>query len=385
MTVKNDPEGVYLEASVLIPALSVTAGMERLGELGKKLEIPIFMPRVSFLEWVSKSKQKTRECITAVDQRLRNLSTLFEDMVELDWPKDKEDMISDVEPLLKDRITRNGISIIETPQGINIDKMVQMAIDRKKPFKEKSGAVTGFRDCVTLFTVLKHTEARESHFSILVANDRDYRGEDVQKFAKQYGVKLEIVESIGHVNSFLEKLLDAESQEYIYQEDLALKRFLEQKTHVIRETIKRTDRPRSIIRESIEQEGYVLDCHVKNFQITIESATRGILPECFARTKKGKVNILFRVTVQFHIVAKVIPGFTDWRTRGGELYPELPLEQTNLPSSPIPTKPIERIIPWNIAIPGSVIVKRVENKNGKISDVYSSLSLSAIYEHYESL
>jgi len=84
-------------------------------------------------------------------------------------------------------------------------------------------------------------------------------------------------------------------------------------------------------------------------------------------------------------VAKVIPGFTDWRTRGGELYPELPLEQTNLPSSPIPTKPIERIIPWNIAIPGSVIVKRVENKNGKISDVYSSLSLSAIYEHYESL
>ena len=62
LTIK--PEAVYLEASVLCKEAllySITAEMESLQSLCKQLKIPVFIPEVSFLEWV----MMRREVVTS--------------------------------------------------------------------------------------------------------------------------------------------------------------------------------------------------------------------------------------------------------------------------------------------------------------------------------
>ena len=112
--------------------------------MSTKLKIPIFVPEVSFLEWIAKRKEKINEYIMDVETGLVEMSKLFDYVSNINWKKNKKDIIADTEAFTRRIIESVGINVIETPQ-INLKKLLLMAVDKAKPFEKKGEKALGIR------------------------------------------------------------------------------------------------------------------------------------------------------------------------------------------------------------------------------------------------
>lgn len=200
------PWGIYLEANVLcsLGPQIINAQMERLKGLCNAIPDPILIPELSLQEWIRKRKGEVDGWIDEVETGLSNLARIFDYVSKPDWEKDKESMSGGTDASTRKVLKDFGISIIPTPQ-ISVKKLVYMSINNIRPFEERKEK--GFRDSVTLLTVLKYAQKQKDGFHLLVATDEIYQHEDVQALAEEYGVNLKVSRSIPATISTLEKLM----------------------------------------------------------------------------------------------------------------------------------------------------------------------------------
>jgi hypothetical protein len=375
------PKGIYLEASAIysLPIDIVNAEMERLKELSGSLETPIFIPEVSLQEWIPKRKENIQKWVGQVESSLSHLSKIFDYVAKIEWEKDKESIIGDTDIFTRKILKDNGISIIKIPE-IPLKKLVYMSVNKIRPFE--AGNEKGFRDTISLLTVLEYAQKQKDGSHLFVAKDKIYQDKDIQELAKQYNVELKVVPSISDAISTLEEFMKHVKKTFDEYEKSILEIFLLKNTDKISEHIKQAKFTPSFL----NQDGKLgIVPQIENIDdikaIDINSVTRGALPK---DRKEGKIKISFAVKTRFDIrIREPLPspepgikyGKKAQSSVGARLAAILGTgrEQTLY-------KTIEKVIPVErvITIEGSVILRREKNQKGYYKDKYSDLYIDNI-------
>jgi len=298
--IESPPKAIYLEASVLfpLPINVINAEIERLKRLSTILKIPIYIPEVSFKEWISKRKEVIRKHIENIEKGLANLSKIFDYLPTIAWEKDKESITIDTELYTKKILDDNGIGIIQTPK-IDLEELISMSINNIKPFepnKEK-----GFRDSVNLFTVLIHAEKLKNGTHCFIANDKIYSDEQVQQHAKRFNVELIVISSIAEAISEIEKFMEKVMNTFDQYEKLFLKDFLLKNKEKISDYIKNNGEfSISFINKNFEL-GFMPEIvNITDINIAeIDSVTRGVLPK---DATQGRIKISFIAKARFKLL-----------------------------------------------------------------------------------
>lgn len=368
--------GIYLEASVLyaLPLDVVNAQMERLLEISRIAEIPVFISEVSFQEWVAKRKDNVKNYIDKTESSLNKLSGLFDYIPKINWKKNKEDIINDTETSIKKILDQNGIRIIETPD-MDIKEMIRMAVCKKKPFEERHEK--GFRDYVNLCTILEHAKSqpKDSHF--LVARDEIYQDKDITKLAEQYHVKLVIAPSIERVISILEESFQTMKKTIDEYEKQRLKQYLMEET----DNISQYTYQNAAISESFLNQNYELGLMaeievIENVKLmSILDVTRGILPK---NNRQSRIKISFRAKMRFTVKIKDIPTPPETRFKGGRKIssPEGFYLASILGDETRGT--LEKSVDRPISLEGSVMFTRRKDKKEELVDTYTDLNLDNV-------
>lgn len=367
------PKGIYLEASVLckLPRDVVTAEIERLKELSTKLELPIFIPEASFLEWIATRKESINKYITNVDTGLAEMSKLFDYVLNINWTKNKKDIIADTETFTRRIIERIGINVIETPQ-IDLKKLLSMAVDKVKPFETKGEK--GFRDSVNLFTVLEHAKQQEKGSHIFVAEDQVYQVDEIQNHAKEYNVELIVVPSITEAITTLEEFMKNVKMLIDTYQKTILREFLLQNVDKISEYIRQHGEFPIYFLNQDYQLGFwpsIEDIEVADIK-GIESITRGVLPH---GENEGRVKVSFTAKTMFKVkVSEPILRSEPKFKHGGKVPPPFDLRAFLTGNRQIVDKKIEVGVP----VEGYVLLKKVKDDEGVLNDEYSNLEFTGI-------
>lgn len=367
------PKGIYLEASVLckLPRDVITAEVERLKELSTKLKIPIFIPEVSFLEWIADRKESIYKYITNVDTGLSEMSKLFDYILNINWTKTKKDIIADTEPFTRRIIEHVGINVIETPQ-IDLKKLLLMAVDKVKPFEKKGEK--GFRDSVNLFTVLEHAKQQEKGSHIFVAEDQVYQVDEIQNHAKEYNVELIVVSSITEAITTLEEFMKNVKMLMDTYRKTILREFLLQNVDKISEYIKQHGEfPVSFLNQDYKIGFWPSIEDIEVSDITgIESITRGVLPD---GENEGRVKVSFTAKTMFKVkveepILQSVPKFK----HGGKVPPPFNVRAYLTGNR----QRIDKKIEVGVPVEGYVLLKKVRDDEGVLKDVYSNLEFTGI-------
>ena len=370
------PKGIYLEASLLynFPMDVINAEMERLKALSEPLGVSIFIPEISFQEWIPKRKEAIRKYISRVEDGSDKLHKIFDYVPKVDWKKDKESIIEDTETFTKKILDNNGITVIETPK-IDLKKLTHMAVNKIKPFEK--GGEKGFRDSINLFTVLEHAQNQKDGSHFFITTDKIYKHEDCLKLAKKYCVELIIVSSISDTNSKLEEFIKHVKKVFDTYEKEILKKFLWENADKISEYIKQNGEFTISFFNKDYKSGIMSE--IENIDdikvIGIDSITRGTLGK---GAGEGKVKISFMAKTRFNVRVKEIPFSPEPRFKYKEKIPS-PMQAamlTFLASGGRQT--LNKTIENDVSIEGSAILKKEKNQKGHYEDKYSDLNLDNV-------
>lgn len=370
------PRGIYLEASVLyaLPLGVVNAQMERLLEISRVAEIPIFITDVSFQEWVAKRRDNVKNYIDKTESSLNRLSGLFDYISKINWKKTKEDIINDTEASIKKILDQNGIRIIETPD-MDIKEMIRMAVCKKKPFEERHEK--GFRDYVNLRTILEHARSQPEGPHFLVAQDEIYQDRDITKLAEQYHIKLVIPPSIERAISILEEFFRTMKKTIDEYKKQPLKQYLMKETDKISQyTYQNAEISESFLNQNHEL-GFLPKIQaIENVKlISIVDVTRGILPK---NNRQSRIKISFRAKMKFTVKIRDIPTPPQMRFKDGRkisspeaFYFALALGDETRRT---PRKSVDR----TVSLEGSIMFTRRKDKKEEFVDTYTDLNLDNV-------
>ena len=379
------PKAVYLESSVLCgskhnyPHFTLIAGLR---DLCKQLSIPLFLPDVVLQEWTRHCRNCVENDLKETDGLLRQLSNLF-GPISFKWMKDRKDKIRDVDKLLRRFLSHTSISIISTPDNIDIEKLIHMSINKIKPFEEKGEK--GFRDSVILFTIFEHAKNERDKPHLLVANDRVYQEPDVTMLAKEHNVKLVVAPSIQKAHSMLEKFLGDITKAEIEDKNLLLKNFLKENIDAITEFLKGIPWPLSFLNRDNRLGMGIMGATLNDIKQTrILSATRVEPSMDFDKQRHSRATFLSSVSVVFGVTATVqTPSpFHEPKLKAGETYSAWAdaLEQWSPGvSRGLPTERISKTFSETITITGSTVLTKLQKGKKKTTETYRDLRLDEVF------
>jgi len=288
---------IYLETSILLrlpPGDIGTAEFLHLKGYCEILKIPILIPEVAFLEWISKIQEQIVDNFTKVDGAVEKISKLSKTKPHLSLPKKRETILKQVKKHLMSQLNNLDVQIVRTPR-ISLKHLLKMSVNKTRPFEEKKEK--GFRDSVILLTVLKHGQKEGKGYHFFITADKGYDHQDVYDQAKSHEVTLKIFDSISSIADHLEKMLDGAVRTYLNTRAQKIKEFLMTQINEIMNYIRTKNK---IALGTISEETEFRD--VKSI-ISIEflEITKVVTGE-LEGAQDGKVKISFWVKLRFSAI-----------------------------------------------------------------------------------
>jgi len=232
----NKKEAIYLDTTILYP-FSILLDhplFSILLELSKKWHFAVYIPEVSYLEWIRSKKVEIENHLTSIKTRLNNLKSkyLF-NKIDLDMLS-AEEIFNKSKTVLDENLKKNNIEIVKTCE-IDLDTLINMAINKIRPFEEKREK--GFKDSVILFTILNHAK-KENNICYFISNDNIFAHEDIESLATEKGVEYCLFKSIETFKEYTERAIIKIVAGYKERELAKLEKFLKSKKQQISEFIK---------------------------------------------------------------------------------------------------------------------------------------------------
>jgi len=373
MEIGKYPKNIFLESSILwqLPLHVLNASVERLLKLCKTLGVRVFIPEVSFKEWMEKIKKRIKGCVSQAENALREMASVFDYVSEVNWGKSEEEIISEIEGIILKIIKDQGILIAKTPK-IDLNKLIDMSISKIEPFEKKGEK--GFRDSINLFTVLEYIKNDKKHEHVLISKDNIYQADGIhENIVKKYNTELVVATSISEVIEGLEIYMRKISRINELYDQLILQNFLLENQKTISEYIeKESEFSKSFLSIPIYTEISSIDSIEI---INIPSVTRGA-----KSTGEGRVKLSFTVATEvfFTIVENDFPPEPKYKIK------EEPLSRLALALAGVqPSSPRRGLkgksIKVNVSIEGSAIFKKeVKQAEGDREDSYSDLQLDRV-------
>ena len=317
LTVK--PEAVYLEASVLCIGellYSITAEMKSLQSLCKKLEIPVFIPEVSFLEWVMKRRKAVASNVDGANDRIKKLSRIFSYVSQPNWLNNKKRMINDTNGLTKKDIEKNGIHLLPIPQEIDVKELVHLSTNHQKPFQDED---RGFRDYMNLRTILEYAKDHTNGPHLLITADKVY--ECAPQQAQELGVELTVCSSFQKAEEGLMEFLGKQIMEYKSRQEQLLKDYLQKEKVAISQYIyENSEFSENYIKNRFQSSILINIMSIDEIRVTnIPSAKMSTLP--IFTEKNRRLKISFKADAQIIFTAKEVPFSPVIHFKAGQISP----------------------------------------------------------------
>lgn len=376
---KNWPSGIYLETSVLkpLPLGVVNAELERLLVLAQAFGCSVFVPEVSYLEWLRQRQDYLDRLLHHSHKSMEDLAQTFGFSLQEDQIKQMQAMRDALDGKTRQILNERGVVVLETPQ-IELRTLIDMAVKKIRPFEEKGEK--GFMDSVALFTILEQAKKDQVGSHLLVAHDQVYRHSDAAKLSEQYGVELVVIESIFAAVEELEnyaKLVQRAIAEYNKQR---LRDFLQGEIVRISDFIKQNAEFTS---SALNQGGRLGGFMPQILGVTdiaalaIGEVTRGTLPE---EADQGRVKISFSVRANAVVKIKKFtfppePRFKAGEVASGTLYSAT---SSGLLAAALLDDSELKAVELEVSVEGSVLLMRRPDENGRKQDVYSDLQLEGV-------
>jgi len=229
---------LYLDTNILWPfSISLDHPLiQILLNIAEQWNIKIFIPKVCYLEWIQSKKEDIEKDKKKIKDGVDDLKKkyLFNE-INLENTSFNR-IFRNAKLVLDQNLKKNNINIINTGE-IDINRLIKMSIQKKKPFEKKGEK--GFRDSVVLFSILNHAKDFNKN-CWFITNDEGFRGKNVKKLEKEYGVKLILFKSIPEFKEFIEKIESIiiekfgeaklkELTEFLESEKQAIKKFIQEK------------------------------------------------------------------------------------------------------------------------------------------------------------
>jgi hypothetical protein len=201
---KKKRDAIYLDTSILWQ-FTISLGhplFSILLQIAKKWDFPVFIPEVAYKEWLYKKREEIESSLDRIKRNLENLRTKYSfDKIDLNSIYSQE-IFDQAKITLDENLKNKQIEIIKAGE-IDLNRLIEMAINKIRPFEEKGEK--GFRDSIILFTILAHAKSQNSD-CFFIADDGVYSHEDVFKIAEETGVTYLHFNSIEDFKDFTENM-----------------------------------------------------------------------------------------------------------------------------------------------------------------------------------
>ena len=199
------PGKVYLETSLLrgLPFDLERADFLVFRELCDRYGVPLATTRLCVDELIEHRRADLRKWTAAIEAPPPWLSAHVGSPVAVQWSKSKDDVLGEVASAVVRVLGSQGIEIIENAK-IDPDKLLEMAVKKVPPFKDKG---RGYRDAVILLTILDHERNRQDvRGCLIVASDGDF--ENPRELPEARGLGIEVVRSAQEARENLEQRME---------------------------------------------------------------------------------------------------------------------------------------------------------------------------------
>lgn len=181
-----------------------TAEAHKFFKYVRDFQAATFLPEVVLRELVQAYADKAMECL----EQQGNLKRL---LANLDLPPEGgqttvplTDLDAHYRKVLTHRCAEKSITVV--PLGeVPLDRLLDMAVKRIAPFQQKGER--GFRDALIVFCMLAYAQKHGQGRVNLISADKAFKEEGVVVLAAEYGVDLDVYESVDSFTEYLDTLL----------------------------------------------------------------------------------------------------------------------------------------------------------------------------------
>jgi hypothetical protein len=218
------PDAIFLDATALHQLYTGSSGVPflEIQDNAKRIKAAIIAPEIAVQDFIcSKIRDAYKElnrCQTAIDSYNKIIGTTS---LQLKKP-DKIDVCIEENP--RNFLTNTDIEIIATPNDIDFDNIIKMAIHHEVPFEEKD---KGFKDTLLLLTIQNHSLRKNFKNIMLISGDYIFSDARLKKRLIDEGIQLSVVENIFKAREFLENNIKNFVTESIKIEKEKIKKFLD--------------------------------------------------------------------------------------------------------------------------------------------------------------
>ncbi len=163
-----------------------------------------FLPEVVFRELVHAYVDEATECLRRYDSLKQSLARLELPVVGGEGGASSADLDAHYRKVLTHRFAEKSITVV--PLGeVPLERLLDMAVKRIAPFQQKGER--GFRDALIVFCMLAYAKQCGQGRVSLISADRVFKEDSVVMLAKEYGVDLDVYESVDSFTEYLDTLL----------------------------------------------------------------------------------------------------------------------------------------------------------------------------------
>ena len=171
-------------------------------EVANRIGVEIFVPQVVFEETIGKFKSTFQDSSLKFEKVAREIERLLGEKLGTASYKDVEEIASNYELFLAERLKNNKVKILPYPQ-VEHKHIVSRAIQRKKPFKENGD---GYRDTLIWFNLLELARVEKTSIIFVTSNSSDFGKNlllpDLQNDLTDLSISLDTIKIVTTLDEF---------------------------------------------------------------------------------------------------------------------------------------------------------------------------------------
>lgn len=182
-----------------------TAEAHKFFKYVQDFQVTTFLPEIVLRELVQAYVDEATECLKKQAHLKRLLANLDLPLERGQSAAPLTDLDAHYRKVLTHRCAEKSITVV--PLGeVPLERLLDMAVKRLAPFQQKGER--GFRDALIVFCMLAYAQEYGQGRVNLISADKVFKEESVVMLAAEYGVDLDVYESVDSFTEYLDTLLD---------------------------------------------------------------------------------------------------------------------------------------------------------------------------------
>ena len=198
----------------------------------EEVEVKVYIPDIVAREWIWHRLEKLLNSIADAKTSLDHVRRYLKNIPDLRTPE-ASNILESLFKITVKHIKNSGLRVLGPPK-VSIRKLMHRAAYKQLPFRSSN---RGFKDELLVLTMLKLLRNRNYRSIVLISQDSDFSGKDLQDRFEYLGARLIVVKSIEKARQLLSEKLDRAWHNYYAKLCKEVREIADRKWDLISEAI----------------------------------------------------------------------------------------------------------------------------------------------------